>query len=359
MAGKKKASKENVGLDLTIDAINKEFGVGSLFRVGTSGRIVDTPKFSSGSPKLDRALAGGYGRGRIVEIYGPESSGKTTLCLHAIREIQETGGMAAFIDVEHALDVEYASSLGVDIDSLLVSQPGTAEEALNIADRLVRTGAVQLIIIDSVAALVPKAELEGQIGDSHVGLQSRLMSQALRMMTPAIQTTNCTVIFTNQIRMKIGVMFGNPETTSGGNALKFYASQRLDIRRTATNKTAGDDGEAYSNTVRVKVVKNKIGPPFRIADLDIEFGTGLNIHAEILDLAVEYEIVDKSGAWYSYQGERIGQGRPNAIAFLQEHEELFTTLNLSVRKKLFGEVSEALATVDPEGDTTGLELFDE
>ena len=347
MAGKAKAKKSDDGLELTIDSINKEFGEGTLFTVGVNGRIVATEKFSSGSPKLNRALGGGYGEGRIIEIIGPESSGKTTLCLHAIKEVQSLGGLCAFIDVENALDIEYAQDVGVDIDSLLISQPNNGEQALQIVDKLIRTGKVKLIVVDSVAALVPKEELEGQIGDSHVGRQARLMSQALRMITPLAKHTGTTIIFTNQIRMKIGVMFGNPETTPGGEALKFFASQRLDIRRTATNKDA--EGEATSNSVRVKVIKNKIAPPFKTAELDIEFGRGLNIFAEVLDLGEEFGIVDRSGAWYSLAMEkaRIGQGRAAAIAYLETHPDIFTIIYERVKHRMFGDLAQALAEAPP------------
>jgi recombination protein RecA len=345
VAGKSKAKKEDLGLQLTIDAINKEFGEGTLFSVGINGRIIATEKFSSGSPKLNRALGGGYGAGRIIEIIGPESSGKTTLCLHAIREVQEAGGVCAFIDVENALDLEYAQDVGVDVDSLLISQPNNGEQAMQIVDKLIRTGKVKLIIVDSVAALVPKEELEGQVGDTHVGRQARLMSQTLRMITPQAKHTGTTIIFTNQIRMKIGVMFGNPETTPGGEALKYYASQRLDIRKTAVNKDA--DGEATSNSVKVKVIKNKIAPPFKTAELDIEYGRGLNIFAEILDLGEEYGIVARSGAWYSLEAQRLGQGRGNAILFLEENPEIFTIIEERVKHKMFGDVAQILAEAPP------------
>lgn len=344
MANKKKA-KEDLGIELTIDAINKEFGTGTLFRVGVNGRAIAVPKFSSGSPKIDLALGGGYPIGRIIEIFGPESSGKTTLCLHAIKEIQESGGLCVFIDAEHALDLTYAASLGVDVDGLLVAQPGTGEEALQILDKLVRTGKVKLIVVDSVAALVPKAEIEGQIGDSHVGLQARLMGQALRMITGKANETHTTIIFTNQIRFKIGILFGNPETTSGGNALKFYASQRLDVRRAATNKDAA--GESISNRTRVKVIKNKVAPPFREAEVDIEFGTGLNLHAEILDLAEEFGIVERSGAWYSYGTERVGQGRSNTITYLKEHPLIFGPIHEAVKIHLFGTIAQIQAEAPP------------
>lgn len=344
MAAKKK-EKEDLGLELTIESINKEFGAETLFRVGAQGRAIAVPKFSSGSPKIDLALGGGYPIGRIIEIFGPESSGKTTLCLHAIKEIQRLGGLCAFIDAEHALDVSYAASLGVDTDKLLIAQPGSGEEGLRILDKLVRTGKVKLVIVDSVAALVPKAEIDGEIGDSHVGLQARLMGQTLRMVTGKANETGTTIIFTNQIRYKIGVMFGNPETTPGGNALKFYASQRLDVRRAATNKDA--TGESISNLTRVKVIKNKVAPPFREAEVDIEFGTGLNLYAEILDLAEQYGVVQRAGAWYSYKAERIGQGRTNTIAFLKANPAIFEPMHEAVKVHLFGAIAQIQAEAPP------------
>ncbi len=311
----KDANREKA-LALALGSIEKAYGKGSIMRLGDA-TAQDVPAIPTGSISLDLALGiTGYARGRIVEIYGPESSGKTTLTLHAIAECQKQGGVAAFIDAEHALDSAYARKLGVNVDELLVSQPDHGEQALEIADTLVRSGAVDIIIIDSVAALVPKAEIEGEMGDTHVGLQARLMSQALRKLTGNVQKSNCTLFFINQIRMKIGVMFGSPETTSGGNALKFYASQRLDIRRIGTIKV-GD--KAIGNRVKVKVVKNKLAPPFQICEFDILFGRGISRSGDVLDLAVRENIVDKSGAWYSYGEQRLGQGRDNVRNFLEEH----------------------------------------
>ena len=339
MAGKKKGAKENLGLELALKAITDEFGADSLFCAGDSGRVLDVPKLSSGSLKLDIGLGGGYGEGRVIEVLGPESAGKTTLMLHAIKEAQKKGKLCAFIDAEHALDLRYAEGLGVDIDSLLVSQPGCAEEALKILDKLARTGAVGLVAIDSVAALVPKAELDGEVGDAHVGLQARLMSQTLRMITGIAQKTGTTIFFSNQIRMKIGVLYGNPETTSGGNALKFYASQRLDVRKISTN-VGGSDGQAVSNRVRIKIIKNKLAPPYREVETDIEFGRGFNIQAEVLDLGIEMGFVEVSGSWLTLGGKRA-QGRAQAIALLQAEPELYETLSIAVRAKIFGE-TEAL-----------------
>jgi recombination protein RecA len=314
-------------LQLALGAIEKTFGKGSIMKLGEA-KTEDIPVISSGSVSLDLALGvGGYPRGRIIEIYGPESSGKTTLTLHAIAECQKAGGIAAFIDAEHALDPSYARKLGVNVDELLVSQPDHGEQALEIADTLVRSGAVDIIVIDSVAALVPKAEIEGEMGDSHVGLQARLMSQALRKLTGTVQKSHTSLFFINQIRMKIGVMFGSPETTTGGNALKFYASQRLDIRRIGTLKS-GDS--AFGNRVRVKVVKNKLAPPFTECEFDILFGKGISRSGDLLDLASDANIVEKSGAWYSYKGDRLGQGRDNARQFLED--------NLAILQQIEGEL---------------------
>ncbi len=309
--------------------IEKQFGKGSVMRFTDGGVENDIQVVSTGSLGLDIALGiGGLPRGRVVEIYGPESSGKTTLTLQVIAEMQKIGGTCAFIDAEHALDAQYAGKLGVSLEDLLISQPDTGEQALEIADALVRSGSVDLIVIDSVAALTPKAEIEGEMGDSLPGLQARLMSQALRKLTGTIKRTNCLVIFINQIRMKIGVMFGNPETTTGGNALKFYASVRLDIRRTGAIKK-GD--EVVGSETRVKVVKNKVAPPFKQATFDILYGEGISRHGEILDLGAESNVVEKSGAWYSYAGERIGQGKDNAREYLREHPDLALDLENKVR----------------------------
>jgi recombination protein RecA len=306
-------------IDLAVSTIEKQFGKGSILTMTEDAVDREIDVISSGSPSLDIALGiGGYPRGRVVEIYGPESSGKTTLALHAVAEIQKQGGVAAFIDAEHALDVNYARRLGVRIEELLVSQPDTGEQALEIADVLLRSGAVDLVVVDSVAALVPKAEIEGEMGDQHVGLQARLMSQALRKLTGTVSKSNATVIFINQIRMKIGVMFGNPETTTGGNALKFYASVRLDVRRIAAIK---EREEVVGNRTRVKVVKNKCAPPFRQAEFDILYNEGVSIEGDLLDLASEAGIVEKTGSWYSYENERIGQGREAARKFLKENPD--------------------------------------
>jgi recombination protein RecA len=306
-------------IDQAISQIERQFGRGSIMKMGDE-QVVDVPAISTGSLALDLALGvGGVPRGRVVEIFGPESSGKTTLALHIAAEAQQKGGMVAFIDAEHALDMSYARKLGVDVDSLLVSQPDTGEQALDIAEILVRSGAIDLLAIDSVAALVPRAEIEGEMGDHHVGLQARLMSQALRKLTATISKSRTCVVFINQIRMKIGVMFGNPETTTGGNALKFYSTQRLEIRRIGAIKE-GD--QVVGNRTRVKVVKNKIAPPFKEAEFDILYGRGISKEGDILDLGVSLGIVDKSGAWYSYGDERIGQGRQNARDFLAEHTDI-------------------------------------
>jgi recombination protein RecA len=304
---------------LAVSTIEKQFGKGSILTMTSDGVDREVGSFSSGSPSLDLALGiGGLPKGRVVEIYGPESSGKTTLSLHAVAEIQKQGGVAAFVDAEHALDIGYARRLGVNVEDLLVSQPDTGEQALEIVDVLLRSGAIDLVVVDSVAALTPRAEIEGEMGDHHVGLQARLMSQALRKLTSTVSKSNSTVIFINQIRMKIGVMFGNPETTTGGNALKFYSSVRLDVRRIAALK---DGDEVVGNRTRVKVVKNKVAPPFRQAEFDILYNQGISTEGDLLDLGVEAGLVEKSGAWYSYEDERIGQGRENARRFLQENPD--------------------------------------
>ena len=324
-------SNREKALNLALGTIEKAYGKGSIMRLGDAAARLKVPVTSSGAISLDLALGVvGYPRGRIVEIYGPESSGKTTLTLHAIAECQKNGGIAAFIDAEHALDPSYARKLGVNVDELLVSQPDHGEQALEIADTLVRSGAVDIIVIDSVAALVPRAEIEGEMGDSHVGLQARLMSQALRKLTGNLQKSHTTLFFINQIRMKIGVMFGSPETTSGGNALKFYASQRLDIRRIGTIKV-GD--AAVGNRCRVKVVKNKLAPPFRLCEFDILFGKGISRTGDVLDLGVEAGIINKSGAWYSYGEERVGQGRDNARTFLEEHPDILAKVERQLLQK--------------------------
>ena len=320
---------KNVALEAAIGQIEKAFGKGSVMKLGTSGANMDVQAISSGSLGLDVALGiGGLPKGRIVEIYGPESSGKTTLALHVVAESQKTGGTCAFVDAEHALDPVYAKKLGVNIDELLISQPDAGEQALEIADTLVRSGAVSVLVVDSVAALVPRAELEGDMGDTHMGLQARLMSQALRKLTSSISKSNCLVIFINQIRQKIGIMFGNPETTSGGNALKFYASVRLDIRRIGAIK---DKDEIVGNQTRVKVVKNKVAPPFRTVEFDIMYGEGISKNGEIIDLGVAAGIVEKSGSWFSYNEQRIGQGRENAKNFLKENIEIAQELEEKIK----------------------------
>lgn len=317
-------------LAAALGQIEKQFGKGSVMRMGDSDQPRDIPSISTGSLGLDMALGiGGLPRGRVVEIYGPESSGKTTLTLHVIAEAQKLGGTAAFVDAEHALDPIYAERLGVDIDNLLVSQPDTGEQALEITDALVRSGAVDVVVVDSVAALTPKAEIEGDMGDSHMGLQARLMSQALRKLTANIKRTNTLVIFINQIRMKIGVMFGSPETTTGGNALKFYASVRLDIRRIGAIKK-GD--EILGNETRVKVVKNKVAPPFKQVEFDILYGEGISREGEIIDLGVKEKLIDKSGSWYAYQDQKIGQGKDNVRNFLLDNPEIAETLMVQIKE---------------------------
>jgi recombination protein RecA len=326
----KDANKEKA-LTAALAQIERQFGKGSMMRLGASESVA-VPAISTGSLGLDLALGvGGLPRGRIVEIYGPESSGKTTLTLQVIAEAQKLGGTCAFIDAEHALDPIYAEKLGVDVNNLLVSQPDTGEQALEICDMIVRSGAVDVVVIDSVAALTPRAEIEGDMGDSHMGLQARLMSQALRKMTGNIKTSNTLVIFINQIRMKIGVMFGSPETTTGGNALKFYASVRLDIRRTGAIK---DGEEVVGNETRVKVVKNKVAPPFKQAEFEIYYGKGISRNGEIIDLGVANDLIEKSGAWYAYKGEKIGQGKKNAVNYLVEHPALAKELEDKLRSML-------------------------
>ena len=311
--------------------IEKQFGAGSVMKMGDKIHL-DIQTSGSGSIALDDALGGGYAKGRIIEIYGPESSGKTTLTLHAIAEVQKAGGTAAFVDAEHALDPAYAKSIGVNIDELIISQPDYGEQALEIVDALVRSGAVDLIVVDSVAALTPKAEIEGNMGDSFMGLHARLMSQALRKVTGVINKSNSTVIFINQIRMKIGVMFGNPETTTGGNALKFYASQRLEIRKKEKLESGtGDDKEAFGNRVKVKVVKNKIAPPFREVEIDVLFNEGISLAGELLDIGADRGVIKKAGAFYSYGETRLGQGRDNARTFLKENPEMMKEIELAVR----------------------------
>jgi recombination protein RecA len=325
--------------------IEKQFGKGSVMRMGDGGVIRDIDAVSTGSIGLDVALGiGGLPRGRVVEIYGPESSGKTTLTLQVIAEAQKLGGTAAFVDAEHALDPAYAEKLGVNVDELLVSQPDTGEQALEITDMLVRSGAVDIVVIDSVAALTPKAEIEGEMGDSHMGLQARLMSQALRKLTANIQRSNTMVIFINQIRMKIGVMFGSPETTTGGNALKFYSSVRLDIRRIGAIKK-GD--EVIGNQTRVKVVKNKVSPPFKQAEFEILYGQGISRHGEIIDIGVQHGIVDKAGSWYSYGDDRIGQGKENVREFLAKHPEMAAEIEGKIRAKLLPKTVKAADDAEP------------
>ena len=329
--GQMQQSDKQKVIEQAVVAIEKQFGKGAIMRLGINGEVPEPVEVTStGSLSLDIALGvGGVPQGRIVEIYGPESSGKTTLALHIVSESQKKGGIAAFIDAEHALDIGYAKRIGVNIDELLVSQPDTGEQALEIVDMLVRSGGVSVIVVDSVAALTPKAEIEGEMGDSHMGLQARLMSQALRKLTASVARSGCTVIFINQIRMKIGVMFGNPETTTGGNALKFYASVRMDIRRIASIKQGE---EVVGNRARVKVVKNKIAAPFKECEFDIMFGQGISRTGDLIDLAVEKDIVSKSGTWFSYKEERLGQGRDNAKEFLEQHSEITKKIELEVKK---------------------------
>ena len=317
-------------LDAAIVKLEKDFGKGAVMRLGDSSAHVAVETVPTGCLSLDLALGlGGVPKGRVIEIYGPESSGKTTVALHMIAEVQKRGGIAGFIDAEHALDPVYAKNIGVDIDELYISQPDSGDQALEIAETMVRSGAIDIIVIDSVAALVPRQEIEGDMGDSHVGLQARLMSQALRKLTPVISKSNCVVIFINQLREKVGVMFGNPETTTGGRALKFYASVRMDVRRIETLKQSG---EMVGNRTRIKIVKNKIAPPFKEAEFDIMFGKGISRAGDILDLATGIDLVRKSGAWYAYEGEKIGQGRENAKAYLEAHPEVMEELDRKVRE---------------------------
>lgn len=339
-------------LDMALKQIEKQFGKGSIMKLGEqSDRKIST--VSSGSITLDVALGvGGYPRGRVVEIYGPESSGKTTVALHAIAEVQANGGTAAFIDAEHALDPVYAQKLGVNIDELLLSQPDTGEQALEIAEALVRSGAIEIIVVDSVAALVPKAEIEGEMGDSHVGLQARLMSQALRKLSGAINKSNTIAIFINQIREKVGVMFGNPETTPGGRALKFYSSVRLEVRRAEQLKQGQD---IVGNKTKIKVVKNKVAPPFRVAEVDIMYGEGISKEGELIDIASELDIVQKSGSWYSYNEERLGQGRENAKVFMRENQEIAQEITAKIREH-YGLDGEHIAPEDAEDESDLLSL---
>lgn len=337
-------------LEAALGHIEKQYGKGSVMKLGESGANMQVETVPTGSLSLDIALGvGGVPKGRIIEIFGPESSGKTTVALHMVAEVQKRGGIAGFIDAEHALDPVYAKNISVDIDNLYISQPDNGEQALEITETMVRSGAVDIVIVDSVAALVPKAEIDGDMGDSHVGLQARLMSQALRKLTAVISKSNCVVIFINQLREKVGVMFGNPETTTGGRALKFYSSIRLDVRRVETLKQGG---EMVGNHTRIKVVKNKVAPPFKQAEFDIMFGTGISKEGDILDLAADCGIVNKSGAWYAYNGDKIGQGRENAKIFLKEHTDICDEIEKQVRihyNLLPGENAEAQS--DPVGET--------
>lgn len=328
---KKEEKKEDKlkALDAAIAKIEKDYGKGSIMKLGESAKNMNVDAVPTGCLSLDIALGiGGLPKGRVIEVYGPESSGKTTVALHVVAEVQKMGGIAGFIDAEHALDPVYAKNIGVDIDNLYISQPDSGEQALEITETMVRSGAVDIVIVDSVAALVPKAEIDGDMGDSHVGLQARLMSQALRKLTAVISKSNCIVIFINQLREKVGVMFGNPETTTGGRALKFYSSVRLDVRRIESLKQAG---EVVGNRTRIKVVKNKVAPPFREAEFDIMFGKGISKEGDILDLATECDVVNKSGAWYAYKGDKIGQGRENAKQYLMEHPEACADIDKQVR----------------------------
>ena len=334
-------------LEAALSQIEKQFGKGSVMKLGDNSNRMNVETIPTGSLSLDIALGlGGIPKGRIVEIYGPESSGKTTVTLHMIAEVQKRGGIAGFIDAEHALDPVYAKNIGVDVDNLYISQPDCGEQALEIAETMVRSGAIDIVVVDSVAALVPKAEIDGDMGDSHVGLQARLMSQALRKLTAVISKSNCCVVFINQLREKVGVMFGNPETTTGGRALKFYSSVRLDVRRIETIKQGG---EAIGNRTRVKVVKNKIAPPFKEAEFDILFGQGISNVGDVLDLAANADIINKSGAWYAYNGEKIGQGRENAKQYLLDNQELFDYVEKQVRAHYgIGDDSDSDGSAEPD-----------
>ncbi|WP_428908595.1 recombinase RecA [Niallia sp. Krafla_26] len=348
-------SDRQAALEQALKQIEKQFGKGSIMKLGEqSDRVIST--ISTGSLAVDAALGvGGYPRGRIIEIYGPESSGKTTVALHAIAEVQKTGGQAAFIDAEHALDPTYAQKLGVDIDELLLSQPDTGEQALEIAEALVRSGAVDIVVVDSVAALVPKAEIEGEMGDSHMGLQARLMSQALRKLSGAINKSNTIAIFINQVREKIGVMFGNPETTPGGRALKFYSSVRLEVRRAEAIKQGS---EIVGNRTKIKVVKNKVAPPFRTAEVDIMYGEGISQEGEIVDIGAELDIIEKSGSWYSYNGERVGQGRENAKQFLKENPEIRAQVQQQIRNHFGLDGVQTVSSENEEIEQDELNLVD-
>ncbi|HEY9762147.1 MAG TPA: recombinase RecA [Trichocoleus sp.] len=351
MATKNDSSEKQKALSLVLNQIERNFGKGAIMRLGEADRMqIET--VSTGALTLDLALGGGLPKGRVIEIYGPESSGKTTVALHALAEVQKSGGVAAFVDAEHALDPVYAQALGVDVDELLVSQPDTGEMALEVVDQLVRSSAVDVIVVDSVAALVPRAEIEGEMGDAHVGLQARLMSQALRKITGNIGKSNCTVIFLNQLRQKIGVSYGNPETTTGGNALKFYASVRLDIRRIQTLKKGNEE---YGIRAKVKVAKNKVAPPFRIAEFDILFGQGISTLGCLIDLAEQTGVVTRKGAWYSYEGDNIGQGRDNTIQRMQEDSAFAEKIKAQVKEKLqLGAVPLAMVA-DDEDEVVGEE----
>ncbi|RNF40572.1 recombinase RecA [Planococcus salinus] len=348
-------SDRKAALDMALKQIEKQFGKGSVMKLGeNTDRNISS--ISSGSLALDSALGiGGYPRGRVIEVYGPESSGKTTVSLHAIAEVQATGGTAAFIDAEHALDPVYAKNLGVNIDELLLSQPDTGEQALEIAEALVRSGAIDIVVVDSVAALVPKAEIEGEMGDSHMGLQARLMSQALRKLSGVINKSNTIVIFINQVREKIGVMFGNPETTPGGRALKFYSSVRLEVRRAEALKSGTD---IIGNRTKIKIVKNKVAPPFRTAEVDIMYGQGISREGEIVDLGAELDIIEKSGSWYSYNGERVGQGRENAKQFLRENENIRNDIAAKIREHYgMAAASYSVAAPQPEAEEEEFNLL--